>query len=313
MLYDEILERGDVECARYPELDGHEIDKPYLNLLIEHIPDSTPFDIQSVCEFTQEEGCKSVALTGNGKDFITPLVGHLLRLPFKSCWFESTVDTFSKEFPTQRIAVLAMETPDATGVDFMPFAETPRERGSLITGVVVRFLLDEHGIWNQQIKIIEPEDTDFDSFEPLELRTRVLRYIVVAAFAVHLCHWPKEVSIATITPSRQQRRFAERTGKPVCEHKTLVIRPWVKKFRSIPASGTKEEQSEQRWHAVRGHSKTWTSAAPQFGCQKCRSGEGHGTDRKLAHVGSFWIDSYFAGDRELGELSHTYNVEAPKA
>ena len=39
---------------------------------------------------------------------------------------------------------------------------------------------------------------------------------------------------------------------------------------------------------------------------------GHPPDGAKRHVGVFWVHPHFVGDKNLGEIRHTYKMDAPE-
>lgn len=267
------------------------------------LPDTTVFDIQSVAEFLkpQPELPREI------------FRGGLMNLPFRRCWFEFAVNGW-------RYAACA-HYENSTNIIIDHFCDEGWDvlhRTRLVSTVITRWNLeiDENGLLQgitrntayRGQKDLPGHATAADPFQEAETTC------LYGAVAIYLLNWKQDVSTRLERPTRQQRRHAERTGKlPPKEHRCLVIAPWVAKFSSV-ATG-EGGGWEQRWHAVRGHSRTWTEDAPMYGCDKCRAnGAGHGSEGTKSHVGTFWISSYFAGKKSLGEIEHRYQIATlPKA
>lgn len=111
----------------------------------------------------------------------------------------------------------------------------------------------------------------------------------------------KSAQVVTNSPSRQVKRAAARKGKkPPPDFLTIKIRG-MRYSRSGP--GNKGEGGSYSLHIVRGHHMRVTQDNPLFGCDACRSGEGHGPNHQLGHVGTFWIEDYTTGDETVGDTT----------
>ncbi len=105
--------------------------------------------------------------------------------------------------------------------------------------------------------------------------------------AVSIAHC-KNIQLAPLQPSRQQRRQLERQKLPVVTYKTLTIRPVSAKASEPP----KAYQGLLRSHVVRGHFRTYTSDAPLFG----------------KFVGTWWVENFVRGEPERGEIKKQYKT-----
>lgn len=261
------------------------------------LPGTTVFNIQAVAEFLKPQPQLPKEIFRGG----------LMHLPFPRCWFEFAVNGW-------RYAAYA-HYENSTNITIDQFCDEGRDElhhTRLVSTVIARWNMeiDEKGILQgithnaayRGLKDVPGRATVADPFQEAETTC------LYGAVAIYLSNWKQDVSTRLERPTRQQRRQAERTGKlPPMEQRSLVIAPWVTKFASV---ATDEGGGwEQRWHAVRGHSRTWTEDAPMYGCDKCRAnGTGHGTEGTKSHVGMFWIRSYFAGKKSLGEIEHRYEI-----
>ena len=257
------------------------------------LTDAAVFNIQSVYEFLKPQPPLPKEL----------FQGGLMHLPFPKCWFEYAANGW-------RFAALAYYTaPTEIVINYL----CEEDKLKLSTGYTAWTLnIDENGILNVVSRTRgvseQPNVTKAQGDPFFEATTACLH----GAVAIYLLNWKQEVSSVLNPPSRQQKRHAQRTGTlPPKEFRNLIIAPWVAKFSSMKVEGAAEDSTgwEQRWHAVRGHSRTWTEDAPMYGCDKCRANStGHGLEGVKSHVGTFWIASYFAGSKSLGEIEHRYET-----
>lgn len=113
-------------------------------------------------------------------------------------------------------------------------------------------------------------------------------------FAISLLHC-RNIELRDRPISRQQRRMAERTGKPVITYKELVIDAFRSQVRhETDAAGGNE--IKRALHICRGHFATYTDANPLFG----------------RVTGTFWRPMHVRGTKEAGEVRKTYQVRGKK-
>jgi hypothetical protein len=270
-----------------------------------------PFEISEVADFLDKEveahfrkhNKASMSLEDAFK-------GAMMRLPFPACWFEFALPPGSA---FSRMAVVAEEDRDSPGGrDYLLSPLTLHTEDGGLTYKLIggdagfKVMLDEDGVYSgmeaHSGKLVRVGKEWIRRFNSL---------CSTAMYAIHLIHW-RDVDVQSFVPSKQTLKHAARTGaKPPVSYRTVKIGHWVKKYRSVAQGGG---GWEQRWHAVIGHRQTWTESAPQFGCEKCkRYGTGHPPDGKKSHIGTWWIDAGFAGNKELGEIVKTYQIESPVA
>lgn len=113
-------------------------------------------------------------------------------------------------------------------------------------------------------------------------------------FAISLTHC-RNVEVRDRPVSRQQRRMAERTGKPVTVYKELVIDAFRKQAR-YETEGDGGNEIKRALHICRGHFATYGDHNPLFG----------------KHTGTFWRPMHVRGHKEIGEVKKSYNVKGPK-
>lgn len=310
-MYDRILElaqRGKVTSFE-PFADGGIAWTPHqLDEAVEAIDTMEPFDIAEVADFAMGEANIHYKKHDAPMSLEETFKGAMMRLPFPSCWFEFVMPPGS---PVPRMAAVAREDRSSpSGMDFalMPLTLHTPDGGvtfKLVGGdVTFGVVLDEDGVYQRTV------GSEMSAYTRGQVGGLVT-WVSLALYAIHLLHW-RDVTVQAVAPSKQMLKRARRTGqKPPVEYKILKIEHWVKKYRSVTLGGG---GWEQRWHTVIGHRQTWTESAPQFGCEKCkRHGTGHPPDGRKTHVGTWWIDAGFAGNKELGEIVKTYEVEPPVA
>lgn len=100
----------------------------------------------------------------------------------------------------------------------------------------------------------------------------------------------KNVVEQVVKPSRQVRRQADRKGKPIREHRVLVVDPSkTSKRYQFSGNGTSLPKS---LHLRKGHFKTFTEKAPLFG----------------KWVGRYWWEGLALGSEEEGEVIKDYEL-----
>ena len=126
--------------------------------------------------------------------------------------------------------------------------------------------------------------------EGLELIPNYHIYMLASYFAISLMHC-RNVELRDRPVSRQQRRMAERTGKPVITYKELVIDAFRKQVR-YESEQSGDNQIKRALHICRGHFATYGDHNPLFG--------------RL--TGTFWRPMHVRGSKEAGEVRKTYKV-----
>jgi len=119
-------------------------------------------------------------------------------------------------------------------------------------------------------------------------------YAEVVAFANCLAHC-RNVEVRDRPVSRQQRRMAERQGRPVTVYKELVIDAFRKQVRYETQEDGGNE-IKRALHICRGHFATYGDDNPLFG----------------KHTGTFWRPMHVRGHTEVGEVKKSYKVEGAK-
>jgi hypothetical protein len=120
-----------------------------------------------------------------------------------------------------------------------------------------------------------------------------MAYTYPVLFANSLAHC-RNVEVRDRPISRQQRRMAERTGKPVTVYKELVIDAFRKQVR-YESEESGDNEIKRAIHICRGHFATYTDASPLFG----------------RVTGTFWKPMHVRGHKEIGEVKKTYKVDPP--
>lgn len=110
-------------------------------------------------------------------------------------------------------------------------------------------------------------------------------------FALSLLHC-RNVEIRDRPISRQQRRVAERSGKPAITYKELVIDAFRRQVR-YETSQSGESEIKRALHICRGHFATYTDDNPLFG----------------KYTGTFWRPMHVRGDKAAGEIRKTYKIK----
>jgi hypothetical protein len=113
-------------------------------------------------------------------------------------------------------------------------------------------------------------------------------------FALSLMHC-RNVEVRDRPVSRQQRRMAERTGKPVITYKELAIDAFRKQVR-YESEQSGDNQIKRALHICRGHFATYGEHNPLFG--------------RL--TGTFWRPMHVRGNKDAGEVHKTYKVKGEK-
>ncbi len=141
-----------------------------------------------------------------------------------------------------------------------------------------------------------------------------IQFVVIQAALYHMA-WKKEIRLVEHPPCRQQKRQAAREGLPhPSTFHVLDISPWVRKVNAAVAREVGSGATgAQRQHVVCGHRKTFTPSGPIGGCKLCLT-TGHPDYpawNKFPHVGSFWVDSFVAGNPDRGVVEKSYQVVCP--
>lgn len=166
--------------------------------------------------------------------------------------------------------------------------------------------VDEKGRFLQIIEyLLEPDNRQFTGFMYLDESGAILGngiyshfddaaipvYFQPVAFSLSLLHC-RNVEIRDRPVSRQQRRMAERTGKPAITYKELVIDAFRRQVR-YETSQSGESEIKRALHICRGHFATYTDDNPLFG----------------RYTGTFWRPMHVRGDKAAGEIRKTYKIK----
>lgn len=119
-------------------------------------------------------------------------------------------------------------------------------------------------------------------------------YFYPVFYAISLLHC-RNVEVRDRPVSRQQRRMAERTGKPAITYKELVIDAFRKQVR-YESGQSGDNQIKRALHICRGHFATYGEHNPLFG--------------RL--TGTFWRPMHVRGNKDAGEVHKTYKVKGEK-
>lgn len=122
----------------------------------------------------------------------------------------------------------------------------------------------------------------------------ILRYVsrvTSLAFGLANCRNVALVEGEDASPSRQARRYAERTGEPPPPRfYTLRIGPLSSARSAGPSSGSHRDLP---LHIVRGHFSRYTEERPLFG----------------KYSGLFWVPAHVRGSADVGVIGKDYQVE----
>ena len=152
-----------------------------------------------------------------------------------------------------------------------------------INGGGILLSLNENGAIATQYQVPHPQMGEIDP-----------SWYYPVAFAISLAHC-RNVEVRDRPVSRQQRRMAERTGKPAIIYKELVIDAFRKQVR-YETQGDGGNEIKRALHICRGHFATYGDHNPLFG----------------KYTGTFWRPMHVRGNKEAGEVKKSYKVERPK-
>lgn len=147
------------------------------------------------------------------------------------------------------------------------------------------------------IPIIDPKppyvDMSDERYKEAKLYT-LIESVALAAHMISLMHCKNiEIVDAPAEGTRQQQRHAERKrkGLPKLDYKVVNLKPQGGKRKS--GTGVMSVDTEQPWHLVRGHFKTYTEDAPLLG----------------QHVGTWWWGAQVRGNPQEGIVVKDYDLD----
>lgn len=129
--------------------------------------------------------------------------------------------------------------------------------------------------------------------EPSLSKGQIFHEILVALLAICFVHC-KGTKTEEHQPSRQVRRAAERTGKPIFSFHTIDINPSVNVLRT--EGRISENGISKALHICRGHFAHYTTEKPLFG----------------KYTGTFYRPMHVRGNSEQGSSVSNYRVHPPE-